>query len=218
MLELSEADKKEFESRQQEVKSTVDSTKDKILPIIGLATTIFLGLASLNLFKEIMIVLMMIIIIIAIIWYRILSYSYNRGLLGYSMIKAARYKPILRLVMLKEIFATLSFDDTEISAQHLKNVFNYIKLVGMSKFELLQEYRRASKEPSLKGQRFYFNHMVDVLEGVINDALILYSTNKDIFRKDEKMDFYELQLASFFGGETLFTLLCIYLLPPFIIP
>jgi hypothetical protein len=32
MLEFSEADKREFEFREQEVKSTVDSMKDKFLP------------------------------------------------------------------------------------------------------------------------------------------------------------------------------------------
>ena len=144
---------------------------------------------------------MMSFIAVAIIWYRILTHFYNPLQIAYSMINAARYKSILRLVLLKEIFTNMSIDDTEISKQHLKNVFIYIKLVGMSKFELLEEYKSASKLPGPKGQSVYFNRMAMILKGTINDALTLYSSNKEIFRKDQDMDIYELQLASFFGGE-----------------
>jgi hypothetical protein len=203
MLELNEADKRELESREQEIKSTINGFKDKFLTTIGLATTIFLGLASLNILKETMIILIMVVVILGIISYVILSYFLRNVQFTYALVKAARYKPVLRLIMLKEILVSLSLDDTE-KHEHLKNVFNYIKLVGMSKFESLEQYNHVSQKSRFRSERLYFDRMKNIEEGVIYDATRFYANNKEIFRGDEKIIFYESQLARFFGDETLF--------------
>jgi hypothetical protein len=86
MLELNEADKRELESREQEIKSTINRFKDKFLTTIGLATTIFLGLASLNILEETMIILIMAVVIVGIISYVILSYSLRNVQFTYSLV------------------------------------------------------------------------------------------------------------------------------------
>ncbi len=154
MLELNDADKRELEYREQEIKSTINGFKDKFLTTIGLATTIFLGLASLNILKETMIILIMAVVILGIICYVILSYFLRNVQYTYALVKAARYKPVLRLIMLKEILVSLSLDDTE-KHEHLKNVFNYIKLVGMSKFESLEQYNQVSQKSRFRSERLY---------------------------------------------------------------
>lgn len=203
MLELNEADKREFETREQEIKSNINNIKDKFITAISLAITILLGLASLNIMKELMIILIVIVVAIGLISHVVLSYFLQNVQFSYALIKAARYIPVLRFIMLKEILVGLSFDTVE-KQEHLKNLFNYVKLIGMSQFELLEQFRQTSQKSRFQNERRYFDNMKKRLEGVIYDAVGFYQHNKNIFLNDEKIGLYESELAKFFGGETLF--------------
>jgi hypothetical protein len=199
-----EADRLDIETRAEQYKSSMFATRDKILAGLGFTATILLGLASFyNEIRNLLFLILSVDIGIGVALYIFIDVIVYKALFTFMRVKAAHYAPILKLSILEDWLISSSFDINLINIKHLKNFFNYVKLIGMSRFELINEYVNASQVKSLFQQSHYFGIRARDEEMVKNEASSFYRIKKLDFLNDEHIVSYDKELARIFGGTPL---------------
>jgi hypothetical protein len=198
---LSEQDKNTLEAKVQHYHTNVTALRDSVLGGIGILITIFLAIASTNIMRAEFIGLVIALAIIGIIVYFIVERIIYYSNIAFYTIKASRLKPILALLVVKECLVLTSLvKDVDFNYM---NLFNYIKLVGMAKFELLTQLTSAGENRRLLGEKYHYKSLARTEEESISRALIVYESVKEQLSSDENVKFFDEQISYSFGGETI---------------
>jgi hypothetical protein len=202
LLDASELDRQEFEDKAKLYRSNITSFRDKVLGGIGVLLTISLGLASMDIFRTYFLILIVGLVAGAITCYVIADVILFYSSFTFFKIKAARWKPIMGLLAMKEsLILTSLVRDDEVKLNH-SNLFSFIKLVGLAKFELLQELKLASSNWRLLTEKYRYKSQLVTEEVLMARTLDVYEANKSKLLNDELVKFYDEQISYTFGGET----------------
>lgn len=126
LLDASEVDRQEFEDRAKLYRSSITSFRDKVLGGLGVLLTISLGLASMDIFRMYFLMLIVGVIAGAITCYIIADVILFYSSFTFLKIKAARWKPIMGLLAMKEsLILSALVDDDKVKFDYL-NLFTFL--------------------------------------------------------------------------------------------
>lgn len=190
-----------MDSKIERYHHNVTGFRDKILGGIGVLITILLAFASMDIMRTSFIVTIVALVIIGIIVYFVVDRIIYHSNIAFFMIKGSRLRPILSLLALKECLVLSSLvKDT--SFNYL-NLFNFIKLVGMAKFQLLAELKSASENRRLYSLKYHYKSLASTEEELISRALEFYESVKEQLSSDDIVKLFDEQISNTFGGETI---------------
>lgn len=202
VLQQNESDRRNIEERGLEYISALKAARNKILSGIAFVIAFLLAVASLNIMQQEMLAASLGLIVAAIALFFIIDVLIRNSSIVFLRIKAARYEPIIALTQIVDNYITLMFEVT-MTAEHLRALLKYLKLVSSLRTELIEEYKRASKTRSLLTERPYYDLLRKTEESFASQALDYYLNNRDELIKDDIIQIYESTVARTMGAETI---------------
>ena len=197
-------DKKEFESRINDYLSQISKIRNMILSSIIFITTVIIPIF--NTYQELQIFVIPIIfinIIFAVIIYFTIEYIHYTIRKSTQMAKIAYGLPIARMMILREYILELSIQDiNEIYKDNLANLFQYIKLIGMTRFEIIPELKKLQKIKWLKADKNYYEHRYKTEEMQKIQLIEFYGTCKHLFQSDGLVKMIDKQLGTINGKNS----------------